>query len=822
MLIIVFGILYFYVSSHKKELIQRASAGLSSKLKAKVNINDAGISWLATFPYISVALEGISIIDTTYNANSPAFFKAEYMYVSCDLVKLITGKVHISRIQFSDGTLNFLRDSTGKSNLHILDRQPDTKINHDTTAKTPFTLLVLDNIKIFFNDKSEYKKYDLLIRRIECLSTVEDSLVRYQVVLDMHVNYLGLNMRDGTYGRNKDLGGRFSVFYNPKSQKLNLHDITLMLNKEPVIADGYFCMDTAKHFHLHLSANSINYENAATAALERSQTLLGMFKAAKPISVDMDLVGNTKYMSVPNVKLTLTVIDNTIRTPAGTFSKSSFTATYIDNVKALKPLIDFNPDYVDANSRFSINNLAATWKDNSVIYSHAIVITDLVHPVVHLELAADLSLPDMDSLIQSNNFSLQHGNAKINLVYNGPVDDSDRIAPDIVGNIVLRNANVLYEPRNIELKNGTAVLRFNHTDFSIEKLSGKVGNSVISISSKVNSFAPLFEHDRPLILRWNISSPMIDVSEWIPLINSRKVVKRTTPKEQKQVLAGISDALDRFTDKCDIDAIFSVNKVEYGHFEGQNLYADLALSYNNGWQIKKISMNEGQGNISVSGNIEQKDNDDKHFLTVATSLSNVDLAKTFYAFNNFGMKSFNYTNLKGKVSAQAKLKLTLDGKDNIIPGSIKGALTFQVYNGHLIDFKPIQEVCKKIFPNRDFKDIGFAELSDKVTVTGNIIKVNRMEIASSVLHLYVEGNYDLSGAKTDLLIQVPIDNLSKKEVKKIYKENGVRGKHELSVYVRATQNAGNDFNFKYNFTGKLPKPQDSTGTAARDSLRVVK
>ena len=586
------------------------------------------------------------------------------------------------------------------------------------------------------------------------------------------------------------------------------------------MADGYFCLDTTKHFHLHLSAAAVNYENLANSALEKTQPLLEMLKLSKPVSLEMDLYGNTKFLSVPDVHMTFTVLDNIISTPGGTFSKCSFTATYIDDVNKLHPLVNLNTQYVDENSRFSINNLAAIWNGNSMVYSHAFVMTNLVHPMVHLELVADLSLPDMDSLIQSNDFSLQGGNAKVSLVYNGPMNDSARIAPDVVGNIVLRNANVLYVPRNIELKNGNANFKFNHTDFSIESLSGKVGSSTISVSSKVNSFAPLFEHNRPLNLRWNVSSPKIDLSEWIPLINNRKVVKRTSPKEQQKVLTGISDVLDRFTDLCNINAIFSVKEIDYGHFEGDNLYADLALSGTNGWEIKKASMNEGNGTIYVSGSLEE-DNNNLHFVTLSATLSNVDLAKTFYGFNNFGMKSFNYTNLKGQLNSEAKIKLTLDDKDKIVPGSLKGTLNFQVYHGELIDFHPIEDILKKVFPARDFKDIQFAELRDNVTVSGNVIEVKRMEIASTVLHLYVEGNYGLNGAKTDLVIQVPLNNISKQQVETRFFDANTKVKNGLSIYVRATQEGTGNYDFKYSFSGRPAKSTSPVTPSAQDSVKVV-
>ena len=47
-------------------------------------------------------------------------------------------------------------------------------------------------------------------------------------------------------------------------------------------------------------------------------------------------------------------------------------------------------------------------------------------------------------------------------------------------------------------------------------------------------------------------------------------------------------------------------------------------------------------------------------------------------------------------------------------------------------------------------------------MNGKGLFLNRMEIASNVFRMYVEGNYDLNGKNTDLLLQVPFYNLNTK------------------------------------------------------------
>jgi hypothetical protein len=110
-------------------------------------------------------------------------------------------------------------------------------------------------------------------------------------------------------------------------------------------------------------------------------------------------------------------------------------------------------------------------------------------------------------------------------------------------------------------------------------------------------------------------------------------------------------------------------------------------------------------------------------------------------------------------------------------------------NGALINFEPIKKIQDFIFKNRDFDDIKFAELKDRLDISNEEIKINRMEIASSVLSIFVEGVYSMRG-NTDLSIQVPLSNLKKRDTGFVPENTGVNQKTGRSLFLRARP--GND------------------------------
>ena len=783
---------YFYL--HKKDIIRKVSLEINQKIQAKVTIRDADISWFATFPYLTIALKDICITDTINGVKSLPLLDAKLLYFNCNLIQLISGNINVNNIVLSDGQINFHRDSLGHSNLHILD-QPGTLIKSNNTDPTAFfNALTLHNIRLYFSDVREQKNYDIFIKRVKCVTDIKGPVILYKVELDLHINFLGLYTVDGTYGRNKDLSGTIKLYLNKKTHTLALDNISLLLNHDRVSVDGVFGLDSAQHFHLHISAPSISYENAASALLEKTQPLLASFKVSQPIGIKVDMYGDTKYCSIPNISLLWSTKDNEITTPLGMISNCSFSGTFINEVK--KGLTR-----TDDNSRIEINQFKGKLNRQTQIFSNNIIVTNLIHPIVHLELKTTCKLNDIDALINSNDFTLESGSAKINLVYDGPINDSASIAPEIEGSINLSDATIQYSQRRMRLTNCNTTLKFNHKSFEIVYLHANLGASSINISSTVSSFAPIFTHSREeMPIRIHVQSPMLDLNELIPFI-SKTNGDNGSLKARNKKLSGISRAMDEFTDKCNVRAYFFVKKIIFRHFAGENLNADVSVNNSNGWVINALGINQGAGRISFTGSINQ-DNSNKHLVVLKTIFTKIDIPRVFYSFNNFEIQSFNYTNLKGQVNLKGKLQLELDDKADVIPGTLKGDLNFQLKNGGILDFKPLEDIGKKIFPKRQFNDIEFAQLDANISISHKMIKMKRMEIASSALHLYIQGNYDLNGIGTDIVIQVPLNNISELENNKEPGNKGIDVKTGPSVYVHVMQNDKKEIQFKYNFSNK--------------------
>jgi hypothetical protein len=130
--------------------------------------------------------------------------------------------------------------------------------------------------------------------------------------------------------------------------------------------------------------------------------------------------------------------------------------------------------------------------------------------------------------------------------------------------------------------------------------------------------------------------------------------------------------------------------------------------------------------------------------------------------------------------------------------------------GPLINYEPIKKLQRFIFKKRDFDNIRFAELKNRLEINNQEIKINRMEIQSTVMSMFVEGTYNQKGS-TDISIQVPLSNLKKRSEDYNPENLGVDKKGGSSIFIRGRPGEDGKIRFKLDLFKKFDKEKKANG-----------
>jgi hypothetical protein len=160
-----------------------------------------------------------------------------------------------------------------------------------------------------------------------------------------------------------------------------------------------------------------------------------------------------------------------------------------------------------------------------------------------------------------------------------------------------------------------------------------------------------------------------------------------------------------------------------------------------------------------------------------------------------------HKNITGSFSADINLTSMLDGSGNLYKPANKGWVDFSLKNGRLENFQPLMDIDNNFLQKRDLSNVSFAELKDRLDLNGNDIHVNRMEIRSTAVNMYVEGVFSFAN-NTDLSIQIPLKD-QKKDQKTAAENKGVSAKTGMSIFLRAKEDKDGKLKITYDLMGRF-------------------
>jgi hypothetical protein len=184
-------------------------------------------------------------------------------------------------------------------------------------------------------------------------------------------------------------------------------------------------------------------------------------------------------------------------------------------------------------------------------------------------------------------------------------------------------------------------------------------------------------------------------------------------------------------------------------------------------------------------------------------MENVNVKELFRSFNNFGLHSLTSENISGNFSADINLTSMLDANNDLYQEANRGYVDFSLMNGRLVNFAPLIEIDNKFLQKRNLSDVSFAELKDRLDLNGNDVNINRMEIRSTAVNMYIEGVFSFAN-NTDLSIQVPLHG-QKKNQTETPENKGVNAKTGMSVFLRAKDDKDGKLKINYDMFGKFRK-----------------
>jgi hypothetical protein len=106
-LVILYIIIYTYVSVNKRSIIKQVTAEIGKKLNSNVSVADIELSFFRQFPKISVLLHNVSITDSMFAQHKHPFFHAKHFFARLSITKLIRKEAPLNGLTIEKGSFIF-------------------------------------------------------------------------------------------------------------------------------------------------------------------------------------------------------------------------------------------------------------------------------------------------------------------------------------------------------------------------------------------------------------------------------------------------------------------------------------------------------------------------------------------------------------------------------------------------------------------------------------------------------------------------------------------------------------------------------------------
>ncbi|CAL1518256.1 AsmA-like C-terminal region-containing protein [Chitinophaga sp. MM2321] len=773
LIILLFLGLTWYMHANKANFLKQITSQLNDHINGKLTIQDMEPSLFRSFPNVSIALKKVVLQDSLWQQHHHTLLDVDYIFVRVNTLSLLRKHVDVREVTLQNGTVYMYTDTSGYSNTYVFQRQADTTAKKSTRSVN-IKQISMEHITFQIENEQKQKRFNLDVQYLEGRLNATDTGMHLIVRSEILAKDFAFNIAKGSYLKNKMLGLNLSLFYNKKTKQLIIPQQEIKIDKHPVQIGGQFTFsEKPPPFFLKINANQVLLQDAATWLLPNIATKLSNINLKTPLDAEASLQGHMQFRDTPHVVVTWKTTNNVLVTTMGEWTNCSFTGRYNNEVSP-------GEGHTDENSAVNIFQLRAEL-GGVPLKADTIRVMNLKQPLLRGHFQSEFPLVNLNNPAEEAPIQFKAGTATADLYYTGPILKNDNTPSSMDGIVQVQKGDLTYMPRNLSFHDCSATLRFTGQDLYLENVRIQSVKSALQMDGKVKNMLNLyFTAPEKIELEWNIRSPLVDLNEFKSFLAPRKKGKHTASKKKSNI-SRVSRQLEVVLDASNVNMQVQLDKVIFQHFSAQQVKASIALTQTD-LLLNKLSLQHAGGSAQVTGSVHPQGNNNTFKMNA--TISNVRIAQLFYAFDNFGLASLKSDNLRGIVSAKADIKGNVLDNGTLAKHSLFGNVSFNLKDGALINFGPLEDIGNFVFRRRRLDSITFENLSNTLNIQGNKISIPPMRIASSAVNIDLNGVYGLTGG-TNINMTIPLRNPAKDSAVTDKAEKRRRSKKGIVVHLHA-------------------------------------
>lgn len=243
LLLLLFCTLSAYVSIHKKELLAKATNTLQQRVSGKVHIADLSVSLLNNFPFLSIKLKKVSVVDSLYAIHQHKLFSADYVFLRFNPLGILSQSLVVNKVEIRNGNLYLHTDTTGYSNQYLM--QFKEPVSPNEQLKMDLKHMTLTNVDLILDDRLLQKYYSFTIQKLRLeTESSEGSQVTSWVHSRAVIHPPSKNSNNPKHP-SPLVDGQYTLLYEKQTGRLWFTDINASHAGNPIRLTGRYAPEEA-------------------------------------------------------------------------------------------------------------------------------------------------------------------------------------------------------------------------------------------------------------------------------------------------------------------------------------------------------------------------------------------------------------------------------------------------------------------------------------------------------------------------------------------------------------------------------------------------
>lgn len=712
LLVVVSGIVLANI--YEKEIKKYAIDEVNTYLKAKLKIDedDVSFSFFKKFPNASLNFSNLLIEEE--NSKDTLLFTQNFS-LEFGLASLFSGNYEVNEIDLDDALVHLKVNARGKENYIFW---KTSEKSDSTEAPLTFSLKEVNFKRVVVNYSNEQTK-----NRADF--TLNSAQFAGDFALDSSVLSIHSDLWISTIQNDS------AVYFNEKPSLLSVEKAVFDKDKvrldEGSLKIGEMSLELNAFFNLKKEENTItavaeNVEISEVFSLMPNEVSekLRVYKTDGFVNGNIE-IQTIKKQKTPRIKADFYVEKGTV-----TESNSGVEL----NDLALKGSYELSPftqkiELINGKGKLSGGEFELSGKLLGTTIQT--ILTSIKGSFELDKLARFLNVQPIESM---------GGTLELNNEFRGSYRNGELSVSEFLGSAKLKEASLQLKNNKTSYTGFNGDINFNRFK-SNANITGRYGNSDLSISSQFSNFIPYLVNNQTLDANIYVQSKLLELDE---LLGNDKV-----EVEQGNDTTGVELPQD-------ITATLrvSVEKLMYQKHELEQVSGSLTMN-GNGIRTNDLQFISNKGNVNLKGSLTKKS--DGFVMNSDIVLGQIDISDLLLRFNNFDQEVVRSEHLTGRANALISMQSNLNKHLELDLNSLVVNAEYSISDGELKNLELFDEIGEYLKSNvisrsivkvdelsKKLKLVKFSEFSNTLEIKDRVINIPSMSIKTSAMDIGLYGS----------------------------------------------------------------------------------